>query len=288
MENALNFDFNTSNINKYKGNTIVIKFGGSIMRSEEGKDAFFKDVAYLKKNGVNIVIVHGGGPNISNMLDKIGCTTEFINGQRVTDGHTMEIVEMTLCGSVNKELSGTLSSYSLNALGVSGRDCSLLKAKKKYSYVNGEKIDLGLVGEVESVNTEFLNMLIDKDIIPVIAPIGVDNEGNIYNINADYVAGAVSSALKAEKLVLMTDIEGVYLDINDKSSLIKEITTSEIKDYIKSGVIQGGMIPKMECCIAAIENGTNTVHLVDGRREHSLLTDAFGEGYTSTSIKGGN
>lgn len=286
MENALNIDFNTSNIDKFKGKTIVIKFGGSIMRCGKCKDAFFRDVAYLKQKGINIVIVHGGGPNISSVLKRIGCETKFINGLRVTDESTMEVVEMTLCGSVNKELSGMLSKYSLKAIGLSGRDSGLIKAKKKYSYINGEKIDLGYVGEVEKVNTEFLKLLIDKDFVPVIAPIGFDSHGNIYNINADYVAGAVSSALNAEKLILMTDVEGVYLDINDKDSLIENITIDEIKNYIKDGIIQGGMIPKMECCINAIENGTNTVHLVDGRREHSLITDVFDGLYSCTSIKG--
>lgn len=288
MKNALNLDFNISNIKDYAGSTIVIKFGGSIMRCEKCKDAFFKDVAYLKKNDVNVVIIHGGGPNISSMLKKVGCATEFINGLRVTDKETMEVVEMTLCGSVNKELSGMLSKHSLKAIGLSGRDSGLIEAKKKYSYINGEKIDLGYVGEVEKVNTSFLDMLLDADFIPVIAPIGFDADGQIYNINADYVAGAVSSALKAEKLILMTDVEGVYLDINDKSSLLKSITTKEIKEYINDGTIQGGMIPKMECCINAIENGTNTVHLVDGRNMHSLLKDVFIDSSNSTSIKGGN
>lgn len=287
MENALKLDFNISNIEKYKGSTIVIKFGGSIMRCKECKDAFFKDVAYLKEKGINIVIIHGGGPNISSMLEKIGCATEFINGLRVTDKETMEVVEMTLCGSVNKELSGMLSRHSLKAIGLSGRDSGLIEANKKYSYINGEKIDLGYVGEVKKINTSFLDLLIDEDFVPVIAPIGFDSNGQIYNINADYVAGAISAALKAEKLVLMTDVEGVYLDINDKSSLLTSITTTEIKNYIDEGVIQGGMIPKMECCINAIENGTNTVHLVDGRNKHSLIKDVFMNEFKSTSIKGG-
>ncbi|MEF9952766.1 MAG: acetylglutamate kinase [Clostridium sp.] len=287
MKNSLNFNLNTIDINKYKNKTIVIKYGGSIMKSESCKEAFFKDVAFLKENNINVVIVHGGGPNISSVLERVGCETKFINGLRVTDKNTMEIVEMTLCGSVNKELSGMLSKYSLKAIGLSGRDCSLIKARKKYSLVNGEKIDLGFVGEVESINSSFLKMLIAEGIIPVIAPIGFDSIGKIYNINADYVAGAVSAALNAEKLVLMTDIEGVYLDINDKSSLIKEISTDEIKSLINSGIINGGMIPKMECCIHAIETGTNQVHLVDGRYEHSLINSVFLNTTTCTSIKGG-
>ena len=287
MQNALNIDLNSINIDKYKGSTIVIKFGGSIMKCNEGKEAFFKDVAYLKEKGLNIVIVHGGGPNISSVLEKVGCSVKFINGLRVTDKETMEIVEMTLCGSVNKEISGMLSKQCIKAIGLSGRDSGLIEAKKKYSYIDGKEIDLGYVGEVEYINTAFLNLLIDSNFIPVIAPIGFDEKGQIYNINADYVAGAVSAALKADKLILMTDIEGVYLDINDKSSLIESLTPFEIKDYINKGIIQGGMIPKMECCMEAIEEGTKEVHLVDGRRKHSLITDVFEGLYASTAIKGG-
>lgn len=163
-----------------------------------------------------------------------------------------------------------------------------MKLRKKFSYVNGEQIDLGFVGEVEKINTPVLNLLIKSGFLPVIAPIGFDKDGNIYNINADYVAGSISAALNADKLILMTDVEGVYLDINDKSSLLKSVTMDEIKEHIKTGVIHGGMIPKMECCINAIENGTKAVHLVDGRREHSLLTDVFYSADNSTSINGGN
>lgn len=285
MESKSILDFN---IEEYKGKTIVIKFGGSIMKNEKCKEAFYQDVAYLKENGVNIVIVHGGGPNISSMLEKVGSETKFINGLRVTDKSSMEIVEMTLAGSVNKELSGKLANYSINAIGLSGRESDLIEAKKKFSYVNGEQIDLGFVGEVEKINTTVLNLLIKSGFLPVIAPIGFDKKGNIYNINADYVAGSISAALNADKLILMTDVEGVYLDINDKSSLLKSVTIEEIKEYIKTGVIHGGMIPKMECCINAIENGTKAVHLVDGRREHSLLTDVFYSTGNSTSINGGN
>lgn len=285
MESKSILDFN---IEEYIGKTIVIKFGGSIMKNEKCKEAFYQDIAYLKENGVNIVIVHGGGPNISSMLEKVGSETKFINGLRVTDKNSMEIVEMTLAGSVNKELSGKLANYSINAIGLSGRESDLIEAKKKFSYVDGEKIDLGFVGEVEKINTPVLNLLIKSGFLPVIAPIGFDKDGNIYNINADYVAGSISAALHADKLILMTDVEGVYLDINDKSSLLKSVTINEIKEYIKTGVIHGGMIPKMECCMNAIENGTKAVHLVDGRREHSLLTDVFYSTSNSTSINGGN
>lgn len=276
------------NINDFKDSTIVIKFGGSIMNQTDCKNAFFEDISFLKENGVNIVIVHGGGPNISSMLEKIGANTKFINGLRVTDKETMEIVEMTLSGSVNKHLSGELSQNNLKAIGLSGRDFNLIKAKKKYSYINGEKIDLGFVGEVEKVNTVVLDELIKNNFIPVIAPIGYDDNGNVYNINADYVAGSIASALNAEKLILMTDIEGVYLDINDKSSLLQSVTIEEIKNYIKDGVIHGGMIPKMECALEAIENGAKTVHLVDGRNEHALIKSAFLNEVNSTSIIGGN
>ncbi|WP_251862298.1 acetylglutamate kinase [Clostridium sp. Marseille-Q2269] len=265
-------------IRKMKRKIIVIKYGGSVIKNEKCKKAFLENVAYLRKVGINIVIVHGGGPSISKYLKENNIKTQFINGLRVTDKKTMEVVEMVLSGNINKELASTLCKLHVHALGISGRDCNLITAKKKYVYVNNEKIDIGYVGEVEKINTKFLKDIIKLGYIPVIAPIGTDEFKGTYNINADYAASAVSSALKAEKLVLMTDVEGVYLDINNKSSLLKQITVSDIKKYIKNGIIKGGMIPKMECCIQAIEQGTNSINLIDGRKENSLLLDVFEEG----------
>jgi acetylglutamate kinase len=258
-------------INKFKGKTFVIKYGGSIMDNLEAQDAFIDDLLLLKSIGIKVVIVHGGGPEISKWLKKTGVETKFVKGLRVTDNSTMEIVEMVLSGNVNKKLSSSLSRKGLTALGISGKDSGLIKAKKKYVYDNGNKLDIGFVGEVTNVNKDLLLNLLSSDIIPVISPIGCDAEGNSYNINADYAASFISGALKAEKLLIMTDIDGVYTDIKDPSTLLPSITIDEIKKYTDEGVITGGMIPKLECCIDALKKGTKSVHLIDGRKEHNLL-----------------
>lgn len=260
---------------KFKDKTFVIKYGGSIMKNTAAQNAFIEDISILIDAGINIVIVHGGGPEITKWLDRSGVENKFINGLRVTDNATMEIVEMVLSGSVNKKLVANLNLKNLKALGLSGRDCKLITARKKYTYENNEKIDIGFVGEVTKVNHELLDDLIIKKYIPVISPIGCDDAGSTYNINADFVASAIASALNADKLIILTDIEGIYKDINDKSSLIKSISISEIKALIKDGTIKGGMIPKMECCMEAVENGTNNVHLIDGRKDHSIILDTF-------------
>jgi acetylglutamate kinase len=258
-------------INKYKGKTFVIKYGGSIMDNEKAQDAFIEDLLLLTSIGIKIVIIHGGGPEISKWLNKAGVESKFIKGLRVTDSTTMEIVEMVLSGNVNKKLSSNLSRKNLNAVGISGKDSNLIKAKKKYIYEDSNKIDIGFVGEVTSINKELLLNLLSSGLIPVISPIGCDAEGNSYNINADYAAASISGELKAEKLLIMTDIDGVYTDIKDASSLLPSITIDEIKEFTKTGIITGGMIPKLECCIDALCKGTKGVHLIDGRKEHNLL-----------------
>ncbi len=262
-------------IKEYKNKIFVVKYGGSIMENKEAQRAFLSDASLLKAHGVNLVIVHGGGPAINKWLKRANIESQFINGLRVTDEDTMEIVEMVLSGSVNKKLTAELNGLGVKAIGISGRDCQLINARKKYSYNNGERIDIGYVGEVTSINKDFLLQLIDNDFIPVISPVGCDSLGNPYNINADYAAAAVACALEADKLIIMTDIEGVYKDINDKSSLIKRLTSQDINKYIEAGIITGGMIPKMYCCQDALEKGAKAVHLIDGRKEHSLLMDTF-------------
>lgn len=258
-------------INKYKGKTFVIKYGGSIMDNEKAQDAFIDDLLLLTSIGIKVVIVHGGGPEISKWLNKTGAENKFIKGLRVTDAATMEIVEMVLSGNVNKKLSSNLSRKNLNAVGISGKDSNLIKAKKKYIYEDDNKIDIGFVGEVTSINKELILNLLNSDLIPVISPIGCDEEGNSYNINADYAAAFISGALKAEKLLIMTDIDGVYTNIKDPSSLLPSITIDEIKEFTENGIITGGMIPKLECCVDALCKGTKGVHLIDGRKEHNLL-----------------
>jgi len=258
-------------INKYEGKTFVIKYGGSIMSNDVAKEAFVEDVALMTKAGIKVVIVHGGGPLISKWVNKTGGENKFINGLRVTDGDTMEIVEMVLSGNVNKKLSSILSIRGLNAIGISGKDSNLIEARKKFVYEDNKKVDIGFVGEVVSINFQLLNTLLNSNYIPVISPVGVDELGNSYNINADYAAAAISGVLKAEKLLIMTDIDGVYTDITDPSTLLSSITIEETKDFIDKGIVYGGMIPKLECCVAAINKGTKNVHLVDGRKKHSLL-----------------
>jgi len=258
-------------MNKYEGKTFVIKYGGSIMSNGAANQAFVEDVAFMTSVGIKVVIVHGGGPLINKWINKIGGENKFINGLRVTDNETMEIVEMVLSGNINKKLSSRLSMRGLNAIGISGKDGNLIEAKKKFIYEEGKQIDIGFVGEVVNINTTLLADLLKNNYIPVISPIGSDGEGNSYNINADYAAASISGALKAEKLLIMTDVEGVYTDITDKSTLLSSITVEETKDYINKGIVCGGMIPKLECCVAAINEGTKDVHLVDGRKSHGLL-----------------
>jgi acetylglutamate kinase len=260
-----------SRIDQYKGKTFVIKYGGSIMDNLTAQDAFIEDVSKFVEAGIRIVIVHGGGPEINKWIEKIGIKRDFVKGLRVTSKSTMEVVEMVLSGKVNKTLSSNLSSKGLNALGISGKDSNLIQCKKKYVYENGEKIDIGFVGEVVKINKNLLINLLERDYLPVISPIGTDKNGISYNINADYVAAFVSGALEAEKLIIMTDVAGVYKDIKDPSTLMSSISIEEIKEYSKIGIINGGMLPKLECCIEALEKGANKVHLVDGRNEHSLI-----------------
>lgn len=276
-------------IKEFAGKTFVIKFGGSIMSNEKSKNAFFEDVVLLNLVGINLAIVHGGGPYISQTLKQMNIESEFVDGLRVTSEEAIKVVEMVLSGLVNKEISSNLCRQGITGVGLSGKDANLIEAEKKYIYKDGNKIDLGYVGEVVKVNTQFLSSIIEKHQVPVISPVGSDSEGNTYNINADYVAAAVSGELKAEKLIMLTDVEGIYKDINEPSSLLSVIKTDEIDGYIEDEVIQGGMIPKVECCVEALESGTKRVHLIDGRNEHSLLLEIFTHRGIGTMIEmGGN
>lgn len=275
-------------IRGYKGKTFVIKYGGSIMEDENFREAFMDDIAVMRDSGINIVIVHGGGPEISRWLKITGIESRFVCGLRFTDEKVMNIVEMVLSGRINKDIAAGLSRKGINAVGISGRDGRLIQAKKKYIYKNNEKLDIGFVGDIVSINKGFLGNFIENGQVPVISPIGSDDHGNKYNINADYAAAAISSELKADKLIIITDVAGVYLDINDSSTLLPTISTDEIKEYIQNGVITGGMIPKMECCINAIEKGTKNVHLVDGNKEHGIISQVILNSGTKIYLKGGN
>jgi acetylglutamate kinase len=272
-------------IKKFSGKTFVIKYGGSVMENEELKKKFIEDVALLKLVGINIVIVHGGGKRINAMLDKVNLDVEFIQGQRVTDEDVMKIVEMVLSGSVNKDLSYCLSAHGIHAVGLSGKDSGLLRAEKKYvKGSDGSDLDLGFVGQVTEVNKSLLRDLIDADYVPIISPVAGGANGETFNINADYVAGAVSGALQAEKLILLSDIKGLYKDVNDESTFISEIDTATVLSYMADGTISGGMIPKMQCCMDAIEKGAKEVAIIDGRVAHSLLIEIFTHAGSGTMV----
>lgn len=268
-------------IQHFNGKKIVVKYGGSAMTDSELKKSVIKDVALLKLVGFRPIIVHGGGKEISKWVRLSGMTPEFINGLRVTDGKTMEIAEMVL-NKVNKGLVQYMEGLGVAAAGVSGKDGGMLKVKKKLS---GGK-DIGYVGEVTGVNTALIDTLLENDFVPVICPIGMDDNYESYNINADDAACAIARAVEAEKLVFLTDIEGVYRDPLDPSTLISEMTTEEAEEFLQSGHVGGGMLPKLQNCVDAIRNGVSRVHILDGRIEHCLLLEFFTNKGIGTAIVG--
>lgn len=266
-------------IRKFNGAKIVVKYGGSAMLDEKLKQNVIKDVALLKLVGMKPIIVHGGGKEISRWIEKVGKEPKFIDGLRVTDEETMELAEMVL-GKVNKGLVAMMEKQGIGAVGLSGKDGNLLQATKKLS--NGK--DLGYVGEITEVHAELLENLMEQDYVPVIAPIGMGEDMTSYNINADDAACAIAKALKAEKLVFLTDIEGIYLDKDKKDTLLSEITVQKGQELIQSGVIGGGMLPKLSNCMDAVEQGVERVHIIDGRQEHCLLLEFFTEKGIGTMI----
>lgn len=268
-------------IQRFNRKIIVVKYGGSAMVDEELKKHVIQDVTLLKLVGFKPIIVHGGGKEISKWVGKVGMEPVFINGLRKTDEATMEIAEMVL-NKVNKSLVTLVQELGVNAVGISGKDGGLLKVEKKYS--NGE--DIGFVGEITEVNPQILYDLLEKDFLPIICPVGMDAEYNSYNINADDAACAIAKAVKAEKLAFLTDIEGVYKDPKDKDTLISELRVSEARELIGDGFIGGGMLPKLNNCIDAIENGVTRVHILDGRIAHCLLLEIFTNRGIGTAILG--
>ena len=268
-------------IQRFNRKIIVVKYGGSAMVDEELKKHVIQDVTLLKLVGFKPIIVHGGGKEISKWVGKVGMEPVFINGLRKTDEATMEIAEMVL-NKVNKSLVTLVQELGVNAVGISGKDGGLLKVEKKYS--NGE--DIGFVGEITEVNPQILYDLLEKDFLPIICPVGMDAEYNSYNINADDAACAIAKAVKAEKLAFLTDIEGVYKDPKDKDTLISELRVSAARELIGDGFIGGGMLPKLNNCIDAIENGVSRVHILDGRIAHCLLLEIFTNRGIGTAILG--
>ena len=270
-------------IQRFNRKIIVVKYGGSAMIDEHLKDQVIEDVTLLKLVGFKPIIVHGGGKEISRWVEKTGMEPEFVNGLRKTDEPTMELAEMVL-NRVNKSLVQKVQKLGVNAVGISGKDGGLLKVEKKLS---GGK-DIGFVGEITDVNPKVLMDLLEKDFLPIVCPIGMDDEFVTYNINADDAACAIAKAVNAEKLAFLTDIEGVYLDPADKKTLISELSVSEARDLIGSGYIGGGMLPKLNNCIEAIEEGVSRVHILDGRIAHCLLLEIFTNKGIGTAIIGDN
>ena len=268
-------------IQKFNRKIIVVKYGGSAMSNEELKRNVIKDVTLLKLVGFKPIIVHGGGKEISQWVGKIGKEARFVNGLRVTDEETMEIAEMVL-SKVNKSLVTMVQELGVKAVGISGKDGGLLTVDKKYA--DGQ--DIGFVGEIKDVNPKVLYDLLEKDFLPIVAPVGLDEGFATYNINADDAACAIAKAVGADKLVFLTDIEGLYKDINDKSSFISRITASDAEALIAGGLIGGGMLPKLNNCTSAIENGVNRVHILDGRIPHCLLLEIFTNSGVGTAIIG--
>lgn len=267
-------------IRTFFGKTFVIKYGGSAMTDPELKKAVMLDVILLKYVGLNPVIVHGGGPEISRTMERLGKEPVFVGGHRVTDAETMEIVQMVLVGKVNQEIVSLINKYGGKAVGLSGKDGNLIVARRRRGAVGQSlaaegEVDLGFVGDVESVNPEPIRLLSEKGYIPVIAPVGVGLEGESYNINADAVAGHLAAALKADKLIMLTDVEGIFADPEDRTTLISSLRTEQAHRMIQDGQIAGGMIPKVEACIRALEGGVARTHIIDGRKMHSLLLEIF-------------
>ncbi len=264
-------------IRKFYNKTIVIKYGGHAMVAEGLKRSFARDVVLMKYVGINPVIVHGGGPQIAGLLTRLGKETRFVKGIRVTDNETMDVVEMVLVGKINKEIVGLINFFGGRAVGLGGKDGGLIKAKRLI--IKGK--EMGFVGDVESVDPSVIKTLEMNNFIPVIAPVGGGDDGLSYNINADTVAGKIAAALKAEKLILLTDVEGV-LDRNKK--LISSLSLSEARSLISKKVAVGGMIPKLKCCMDAVANGVQTAHIIDGRVEHAVLLEVLTDAGVGTAI----
>ncbi len=274
-------------IRQFANKTIVIKYGGHAMAEQSLKEKFALDIILIKYVGINPVIVHGGGPQISQIMKRMGIRSTFVEGQRVTDDETMSVVEMVLVGTVNKEIVGLINGYEGRAVGLSGRDGDLIQADpmKIYKYTGDERppeiIDIGRVGKVSSINAGVLKALEDSGFIPVIAPVGVGPEGQAYNINADLVAGAIAGELKAEKLILLTDVPGV---MSSKNELIPSMTADEVRKAMEDRIATGGMIPKLKSCLKALGSGVDKAHIIDGRKEHAILLELLTDTGVGTEI----
>ncbi|MCR4874578.1 MAG: acetylglutamate kinase [Clostridia bacterium] len=267
------------NIKKYSGKIVVIKYGGNAMVNEQLKEQVMEDIVLLSLIGVKVVLVHGGGPEISDMMTKLGKKAEFVNGLRVTDKETVDIVQMVLAGKINKSLVNFINVKGGKAMGISGMDGRLIEAKMKDP-------QLGYVGEITNINIKPVEDLLSRGYIPIISTVACDEQGNTYNINGDTAAAHIAGALKAERLIMMTDVAGILMDKNDPSTLIAEITIDEAEKLSEDGVISGGMIPKLECCITGIHKGVQNVVIMDGRVPHAILMELLTDEGAGTMVKG--
>ncbi|MDM8533311.1 acetylglutamate kinase [Clostridiaceae bacterium HSG29] len=269
-------------IERFRNKIFVIKYGGSIIGNTPNKLAFIEDISLLTHLGMKIIIVHGGGKHINKHLLEKGIKSNFHKGYRITDSNTINEVEMVLSGHLNKDITLLLNNSGTKAVGINGKDAGLIKSEKK---IIDKEVDIGHVGEIVNINTEFLDLLLDKNYIPVISPIGYDKEGNTYNINADDVASEIANSMKAEKLFLISDINGIYTNLNDNSTFISRLNINESKKLISDGLINGGMIPKINSCINSIENGVKSVHIINGELTHSILLEVFTDQGIGTMIE---
>ena len=275
-------------LSKFKNKTIVVKYGGNAMLNDELKNKVLQDIVFLQCAGMRPVVVHGGGPEITRMLMQAGKKSEFVSGLRVTDAESVGIAEMALVGKINTDLVARLNTLGGKAVGLNGKDATLIQAKKHLAdvYENGEVnlVDIGYVGNVEKVNTELIDVLLNAGFIPVIAPTGVGAQGETYNINADSVAGEVAGALKAEMLLVLTDVRGIYSDYRDENSFISTLTFEKAQELIIRGKIDGGMIPKVRACITALSGGAKKTHIIDGRAEHTILMEILSDKGVGTEV----
>ena len=273
-------------IRKFAGNTVVVKYGGNAMVDEALKQSFATDVVLMKLVGIHPVIVHGGGPQIGKLLEQLNIESRFVDGLRVTDSRTMDVVEMVLGGQVNKEIVSLLNQNHGKAVGISGKDGNLIRARRLTARNNtdeSELVDLGQVGEIVSIDTQVLEMMKASDFIPVIAPVGTDENGVSYNINADSVAGSIAGVLGAEKLILLTNVAGVQ---DDEGNVLTGLNVRQVEELASTGILKGGMLPKVECALDALRSGVHSAHIIDGRVEHALLLEIFTDEGVGTLITG--
>ena len=259
-------------IRRFAGSTVVVKYGGSAMVDEKLKRSVIQDIAMLKYIGLKPVVVHGGGKEITSLLERLGKQSQFLDGLRVTDEETAKVAEMVLSGSIGKALVDELQQVGISSVGISGKDGRSLLCSKK---LDEKGRDLGFVGQIDSVDTTLLETLLASNFVPVVSPVGVDAAGNTYNINADYAASAVAGSLSAQKLIFLTDVEGILKDKDDPSSILRTLTEQEALGYIADGTIKGGMIPKVQCCLDGLDKGVESVHVLDGRVPHAILLEIF-------------